>query len=368
MHFLKSIASFSGDLSKMTAPSFILSPVSLTEYPSYWGEHPDTFNEVQEGKTPEERMVAVLRWFIATLKGQYTSRNTSMGHEKKPLNPVLSEVFYGKWPDHSGRGELTLVSEQVSHHPPITAYYLENKKAGVSVQGHSGQKTSFNGRTISVLQVGHAFMRLKRTEGEDEVYLITLPTLHIDGLWYGSPYIELADTTYIHSSTGYLATINYSGRGYFSGKAHSFHATVTQSGSSTSLLEVAGDWSGSSTVKKGTLLPVSSTFWDANVSPREEIQVKPISEMGEYESRRLWQVVSQGIRTGNYDVASKDKSRIENEQRALRKKREEEGTKHELKHFELIENDPDYAKLAVACKNQPNTQSTYRFTTGPTNA
>ncbi|WFD46250.1 Oxysterol binding protein [Malassezia furfur] len=34
MHFIKSIASFSGDLSKMTAPSFILSPVSLTEYPS----------------------------------------------------------------------------------------------------------------------------------------------------------------------------------------------------------------------------------------------------------------------------------------------------------------------------------------------
>lgn len=32
--FIKSIASFSGDLSKMTAPSFILSPVSLTEYPS----------------------------------------------------------------------------------------------------------------------------------------------------------------------------------------------------------------------------------------------------------------------------------------------------------------------------------------------
>ncbi len=30
--FLKSLASFSGDLSSLTAPSFILSPVSLTEY------------------------------------------------------------------------------------------------------------------------------------------------------------------------------------------------------------------------------------------------------------------------------------------------------------------------------------------------
>lgn len=36
--FLKSIASFSGDLSSLTAPPFILSPVSLVEFPSYWGE------------------------------------------------------------------------------------------------------------------------------------------------------------------------------------------------------------------------------------------------------------------------------------------------------------------------------------------
>jgi hypothetical protein len=44
-----------------------------------------------------------------------------MGSEKKPLNPVLGEVFYGNWPDKDGRGETKLVSEQVSHHPPITA-------------------------------------------------------------------------------------------------------------------------------------------------------------------------------------------------------------------------------------------------------
>ena len=152
MHFLKAIASMSGDLSKMTAPSFILSPVSLTEYPSYWGEHPASFVDVQNGATPEERMIAVLRWFIGTLKGQYTSRNTSMGSEKKPLNPVLGELFYGNWPAQGELGETTLVSEQVSHHPPITAYFLENAKACVSVEGHSGQKTSISGRASLVMQ------------------------------------------------------------------------------------------------------------------------------------------------------------------------------------------------------------------------
>lgn len=354
--FLKSIASFSGDLSKMTAPSFILSPVSLAEYPSYWGEQPDTLTAIIEGKTPEERMAAVLRWFIATLKGQYTSRNTSMGSEKKPLNPILGELFLGAWPASGERGETTLTAEQVSHHPPITAYALENAKAGVSVVGHSGQKTSFNGRSIHVQQVGHATLRLKRPEGE-EVYLITLPTLTIDGLWYGSPYIELTDTSYIHSTTGLLATINYSGKGYFSGKAHSFTANVTKG--STSLLEAAGEWSGVSHVKKSTFLPANSVFWDSNAVPREEVTVAPIEKQGPTESRRVWKTVAEGIRTGNYDLASKDKSRIENEQRAIRKEREANGTKHKLTYFTHIESDPEYAGLAGPCKGLPATQESY---------
>ena len=35
-----------------------------------------------------------------------------MGSEKKPLNPVLGEVFYGSWPQTEQRGETTLVVEQ----------------------------------------------------------------------------------------------------------------------------------------------------------------------------------------------------------------------------------------------------------------
>ncbi|KAG1722984.1 hypothetical protein EDB19DRAFT_1765314, partial [Suillus lakei] len=76
-----------------------------------------------------------------TLKGQCTSRNESMGFEKvvcvllyeadpryRPLNPVPGELLgYGYWPANAARGsKTTLVVEQVSHHPPITAYRVEN--------------------------------------------------------------------------------------------------------------------------------------------------------------------------------------------------------------------------------------------------
>jgi hypothetical protein len=55
-------------------PAVILSPTSLTEFPAYWAEHPEEFASISEGATEEERMVRVLRWFIGTLKGQYTVR------------------------------------------------------------------------------------------------------------------------------------------------------------------------------------------------------------------------------------------------------------------------------------------------------
>lgn len=86
-----------GDLSSMTAPPFILSPVSLTEFPgefrprlkncripiwlhltnsqsftAYWGERPELFADIATGRTEQERAEKVLRWFICTLKGQYT--------------------------------------------------------------------------------------------------------------------------------------------------------------------------------------------------------------------------------------------------------------------------------------------------------
>ncbi|KAH8923228.1 hypothetical protein BT69DRAFT_1334038 [Atractiella rhizophila] len=232
MSFLKSISTFSGDLYSLTAPSFILSPTSLAEFPSYWGEPSALFAEMSKGKTPEDRALKVLRWFLATLKGQFTTRETQTGSEKKPLNPILGELFLGTYDD----GRLVLTAEQVSHHPPVTAYFLENKDAGVSLQGHCAQKTSFSARQILVKQVGHAFIKIKLADGGIETYLITLPTLRIEGLWYGSPYIELADTSYIQGSNGILSTIEYKGKGYFSGKSHSFKATIS-GGSKTQVIE-----------------------------------------------------------------------------------------------------------------------------------
>jgi len=111
--FLKSIASFSGDLSSITAPPFILSSTSLVEFSSYWAEHPEVFVAPAKEKDPKKRALLVLKWFLSTLKQSYAGRSEKFGNEKKPLNPFLGELFLGKWVDAAGTTEL--VSEQVRY-------------------------------------------------------------------------------------------------------------------------------------------------------------------------------------------------------------------------------------------------------------
>ncbi|TCD62831.1 Oxysterol binding protein [Steccherinum ochraceum] len=354
--FLKSIASFSGDLSSLTAPPFILSPISLTEFP-------ELFAAIAEAKSEEDRSIAVLKWFISTLKGQYTSRNEKLGSEKKPLNPVLGELFYGYWPDTNNRGQTNLLVEQVSHHPPITAYHIANPTKHISLQGHNAQKTSFSGGSIIVKQIGHAVLTVELPEGngKKEQFLITLPKLRIDGLWYGSPYVELCEFSYIQSSSGWLSTVEYKGKGYFSGKSHQIKAILTPPGSNNAKHTFEGLWH--TTTKD---LRTGATFTDVT-GPKEEVTVASVEQQNEWESRRLWMNVAKGIREGDFEVAAREKSKIENEQRQRRRDEVAAGTKWELKHFEYLDSDPLYEDLGRLFKAIPPTEDAYVYRgNGPT--
>lgn len=157
-------------------------------------------------------------------------------------------------------------------------------------------------------QVGHATLTVSLPDGTKEDYLITLPRLRIEGLWYGSPYIELTDTSHIQSSSGWLSTIKYQGKGYFSGKSHSFKVELTPpigSGSSFQASSFEGQWN---TTSKD--LRTGVVFTDVT-GPKEEVTVRPVEEQGEWESRALWFKVANGIRESDFETAAREKSRIE---------------------------------------------------------
>jgi oxysterol-binding protein-related protein 9/10/11 len=138
--------------------------------------------------------------------------------------------------------------------------------------------------------------------------LITFPRLRIEGLWYGSPYIELAETSFIQSSSGWLSTIKYQGKGYFSGKSHTFKADLTPpigAGSGVHPSSFEGQWNTTSKdIRTGVI------FTDVT-RPKEEVTVQPVEEQGEWESRALWYKVAKGIRESDFDAAAREKGRIE---------------------------------------------------------
>lgn len=358
--FLKSIALFSGDLLTLTAPPFILSPTLLVEFSKYWGEHPNLLvDAVSLADTPDasaverdamalKRMLSVTRWFISTLRSQYCSRNEKMGTEKKPLNPFLGEVFVGKWDDPKGSvGETVLVSEQVSHHPPVTAYAILNEKHKTKLEGYNGVVATISATSINIKQYGHAILLY---EGLDEQYLCTLPPLHIEGLISASPFVELEGTLYIQASNGYIAVIDYSGRGYFSGKKHEFKARIFRDHVSTAhkenaVVTISGQWLGKLFICKGLSTPKEKhgdeLFYDAMATKPQHLLVKPIAEQNPLESRRAWQTVTEAIKKGDYQEIHNTKSVIENEQREMRKQELEEGIKWEPRWFDLV----DYADV-----------------------
>jgi len=334
--FLKSIASFNGDLASLTAPPFILSSTSLTEFSSYWCEHPPVFAAPAKESDPAKRALLVLKWFLTTLKQQYASRSEQYGNEKKPLNPFLGERFLGKWQDEAGTTELT--SEQVSHHPPATAYSITNVEAGVHLEGYNAQKASFS-KTINIKQIGHAVLTVPAPGSEKpDTYLITLPSLHIEGLVFGSPFIELDGASYIISSTGFVAKIDYSGRGWLSGKKNSFTASLHREGNEKDVLfNVAGQWSKNFEIYSGSAKHNGKSTlveaWDPDQFPVSKLIVAPVEQQHPLESRRAWGKVAAAIANADLDLVGREKCKIENAQRELRTKEKAEGRTWERRYF-----------------------------------
>jgi hypothetical protein len=129
----QSVATFKGDLTSLTAPPFLLSPESICQFSRYFNDYPSLLVAPAKEDSPELRSLLVLKWFIANLGRQHATKNDDGTRKKlKPLNPFLGETFLGKWVDDEGTTH-DLISEQVSHHPPATAYYISNRENGVTV-------------------------------------------------------------------------------------------------------------------------------------------------------------------------------------------------------------------------------------------
>jgi len=340
--FLASIATISGDLSNITAPPFLLADNSTVEIPQYWCDHAHLFVRQAWGETEEERALNVLESFMGALRNQqYAGRKESEG-VKKPLNAFLGELFLGKWEDEE-LGETRLVSEQVSHHPPITACYIWNDKHGVRAEGFTEQEITFSGN-VSIKQKGYAVLHIDKY---NEDYLMPVPNVKIKGILGGKPYPELQGSYSLISSTGYVSKITFEGKGFWGGgqknsfDAKMFHADRPKE----TLYHAKGVWNG------------LSVFEDARTGKELEkldfatlkslpLKIEDIAEQDPWESRRAWGDVISALRKGDMKAAANAKSIVEQGQRKMRQEEAASGTKWEARFFKAVDHDEVFDRLS----------------------
>ncbi|KAF5838590.1 hypothetical protein DUNSADRAFT_2574 [Dunaliella salina] len=112
---------FAGRVDLLSTPF----PVKMFEPRSYlekladpWGVEPRLLKEAASTPDAARRMALVMAHFIAGI-------HVAFEKWQKPFNPILGETWQAKLEPE----EITIAMEQISHHPPISAFYMEGQGA-----------------------------------------------------------------------------------------------------------------------------------------------------------------------------------------------------------------------------------------------
>ncbi|XP_011240326.1 oxysterol-binding protein-related protein 5 isoform X1 [Mus musculus] len=263
------------DLSRVVLPTFVLEPRSFLGKLSDYYYHGDLLSRAAAEDDPYCRMKLVLRWYLS-------------GFYKKP---------------------------KVSHHPPVSAFYVSNRKDGFCMSGSITAKSKFYGNSLSALLDGKAKLTFLNRKEE---YTLTMPYAHCRGILYGTMTMELGGKVNIECEKNNLqAELDFKLKPFFGSSANINQISGKIMSGEEVLARLTGHWDRDVFIKEessgGTEL-----FW----TPSEEVRRQRLKrhtvlleEQSELESERLWQHVTRAIREGDQHKATQEKSVLEEAQR-----------------------------------------------------
>ncbi|XP_038068641.1 oxysterol-binding protein-related protein 9-like isoform X2 [Patiria miniata] len=331
------------DLTKVVLPTFILERRSLLEMYADFLAHPDIFATISDLESPKDRIVQVVKWFMTAF---HAARNSSIA--KKPYNPILGETMRCWWDLGTQNGKIdvneeqvtegpvpwatkdqvTFIAEQVSHHPPISAFYAEHVNKQMSINAHIWTKSKFLGLSIGVENVGQACVSdLKH----DEEYIMTFPN------GYGRsiltiPWFEMGGKCIIScAKTGFTGTVTFLTKPFYGGKRNRVTAEITHVSDRKPFMTITGEWNGVLMAKYAN--GQTEVFADTTTMKADKKRIMPTEKQGEYESKKLWKGVTHYLKTKNIDKATECKHFLEQRQRQEAKDRKETGEKWQTKYF-----------------------------------
>ncbi|KAH3920473.1 hypothetical protein HBH56_004990 [Parastagonospora nodorum] len=301
------------DLSRVTLPTFILEPRSMLERITNFMAHPETMLPLTKIEDPVQRFVAVTKFYLS-------GWHIKPPGVKKPLNPILGEIFTGYWEYPDGTKGY-YVSEQTSHHPPKSSYFFMAPEHHIRIDGCLKPRSKFLGNSAASLMEGIAVLRLLNT---GERFFVTQPNMYARGILFGTMKYELGDHAYIRCpETGMSADLEFKTRGYFSGTYNAIGGYIKDA-NGKNLYEFSGLWNEEMYIKDLTTGKKELLF-DASHAKHSPPLARPLEEQDERESQRLWHDVTEAVKRRDQDVATDAKAKVEERQREEAAKRNSEG-------------------------------------------
>ncbi|XP_034279135.1 oxysterol-binding protein-related protein 11 isoform X4 [Pantherophis guttatus] len=342
------------DLTRVVLPTFILEKRSLLEMYADFMSHPDLFISISNGTSPEERMIRFVEYYLTSF---HEGRKGAIA--KKPYNPIIGETFHCSWKmgksdvlngtnsnssSHSASEQVPVseesqaqeesdsytvrfVAEQVSHHPPVSGFYAECVERKMCVNAHVWTKSKFLGMSIGVTMVGEGTLSLLEL-GEE--YTFSLPCAYARSI-LTVPWVELGGKVSVNcAKTGYSASITFHTKPFYGGKLHRVTGEVKQNATNTVVCKVQGEWN---SILEFTYSNGETKCMDLSKLSVTRKRVRPIEKQGPFESRKLWQHVTESLRQGDIEKATEHKKALEEQQRNEERLRMETGTPWQTKHF-----------------------------------
>jgi len=317
------------EVKHLQLPTFVLQPRSLLEKLTDSFVHPELLLNIPNISDPEQRFISVVRFYMSCW-------HTRPKGVRNPLNPVIGEFFQCRWNVADAKSYHTTTSnyfaEQLSHHPPHSAFCYWNIEKGVAVNGNLAPTyAKFMGNSAETKLQGMIKIHLSNKKDVDEEYELTFPGACVRGILFGTLLLEIVGKVYIQcKKTGYRADIDFKSKGMFRGKYNQISGSIQSKGKD--LYTLAGFWDSVVTITNCKTKETTELF-DASKHKEHEKLVPPEEEQQPNESRRYWLKVVKNMLAGNEDEALEEKRKLEAVQRASEKERKDANIKWIPKYF-----------------------------------
>ena len=176
------------------------------------------------------------------------------------MNPIIGEIFKCDWDTSNKKAHY--FAEQISHHPPHSAFCFYNVEKGVAVNGNfapsyvkffgNSAETRVSG-VMKVVVVGKDFK---------EEYECTWPSFKVKGIIFGTLLLEIIGKVSITcEQTKYKAEIDFKSKGLFGGKYNEINGKIKK-GLMKTLYTINGFWDSEIYFTKDG----SKVFYNNNIS------------------------------------------------------------------------------------------------------